>query len=205
MLVALVVLAIVGLLSWHGMTAIMRGEQHISVPLQRSFDLSRAFAQLRIDGAELAMPWNIEKAALFLQPQAIIMVRRFPDQETAFQIVRYSVAKHQFWRSVSAPLYSSRALQAALATQLQSGNTVRQSGTAVSLASRVSQVQQLQVWMRQSGWTSDNTVIQRNYQNARYMSSFGIHRTDWLPTGLRIVLTLQGKLFPITWTVLLRP
>lgn len=222
MLIAMALMAVVGLLAWRGLTAVGNGTAHIEQTLDRTKALTRAMAQLKLDAAAIATPSEIGFEPLSVSPERLTLVRHLdhPDSEatgTAFQVVSYQLAAHALWRSASPPLFDSAALRRARHTLEHEDPSIPSHASATSSTSAyltstthfalVDRVQRIawQVWLPQIGWTDDNSALQRVDEITMHPGSLLDHRTDVLPAALSLQLFTTDAPMPLTREVLLGP
>jgi general secretion pathway protein J len=117
LLVAIAIMAVVALLSWRGLDAIVRGRETITHSMAEERVFAQMFDQMRIDAREAASDDESGGPAISLDGGALQIVRAFavpPGNAPRLQVVRYRVSAGQVVRYASPPLANLGELRRAL-------------------------------------------------------------------------------------------
>ena len=184
LLVAITILAIVAVLGWRGLDAIVRERVGLTQDLEQARGIQLAFAQMQSDCSRVVQPSDVGgRTTLAADSENLTLVRTvFADnQPTQLQVVAYRVRDGRLTRYESAPTRDLReidkAWQAVLSDTVPQGVPL-QSGVGGML---------VQSWFANTpGWRAMNapptgtTVNTTNTTNAA------------MPTGLQVALQLSG-------------
>jgi len=149
LLVAIWIMAIVSIISWRGLSALVATRDRLGPEADEVRSLLTGFGQMELDLARVASPKLIPQAAspilmLSIDGNPALQILRFseplPDGGSALQQVTYSVIDGALTRASTPP---ERSVQAAVST----------TPTSVRLVAGVSSMQ-LRVWRAHEGWVT---------------------------------------------------
>ena len=179
LLVAITILAIVAVLGWRGLDAIVRARVGLTQDLEQARGIQLAFAQMQSDCSRIVLPSVIGgRTTLAADRENLIMVRTVftENQPSRLQVVTYRLRNGQLTRYESAGTRDLRELDTMWQTAL--GDPTGTQG--VQLQSGVSAMT-VHFWFNNTpGWRMANAPPPSNVSAAAAM-----------PTGLQMALQLR--------------
>jgi general secretion pathway protein J len=184
LLVAITILAIVAVLGWRGLDAIVRARVGLTQDLEQARGIQLAFAQMQSDCSRVVQPSDVGgRTTLAANSENLTLVRTvFADnQPTQLQIVAYRVRDGRLTRYESVPTRDLREIDKAWQAVL--GDTVPQ---GVPLQSGVAGML-VQAWFANTpGWRAMNAPPAGTTANTVNPANAA------MPTGLQVALQLSG-------------
>lgn len=153
LLVAITVLAIVAVLGWRGLDAIVRARVALTADLEQTRGMQLAFAQLQNDCARIADGRELRnRPTLQAEPNRLTLVRNvFADnQPTRVQVVAYRVVDGKLERRESVPVRDIRELD----TQWTAALADSDRNQPVPLQEKVISMN-LRTWSGTAGWQAN--------------------------------------------------
>ncbi len=157
MLVAITLLAVIAVIAWRGLDAMIRGRERLTDHDSRLNTLKLLYGQFQADCEHLSSPALLQRSPVELGNGQLLMVRDRRDEgrPTQWQVVAYRLDGNTVVRAASPPADNRSAVQAALIALRQpdsGGNLARALvGDAQSLSART--------WIEPGGWQTENGRI----------------------------------------------
>lgn len=174
LLVAVSVLAIVAVLGWRGLDAIIHAREGLNRDLEITRGLQLTFAQMQNDTDKIAQPATVgNRPVLEAVPGRLTLIRMVyaENQPSRVQVVSYRLRDGVLTRSESLPTRDMAALQAAwMAARAEADENA-----AVVLLRNV-QAMPMRIWIVRRGWRPVGTPVQGP-----------------APTGLEVELQLRSR------------
>lgn len=155
LLVAIAILAVVALLSWRGLDAIVRARETITRSMAEERAFAQMFDQMRIDARMAANDDEAGAPAIALEGGTLQFVRAFAVPSGApprLQVVRYRVTAGQVVRYASPPLANLGALRRALR------GDVSDTWSALPMMRGVGSIN-ARFYVPKVGWTADMSAV----------------------------------------------
>ncbi len=156
LLVAIAILAVIAVLSWRGLDAIMRGRDQITRSMADERVFAQLFDQLRIDARQAVSDDEAGDSAISMDSHGLQIVRWFaapPGTAPRLQVVRYRVSDGRVIRYASPPLANLSQLRGALGAG--EGDT----WSALPLMGGVGSIS-VRLYVPPNGWTTQMDAVQ---------------------------------------------
>ena len=204
LLVAIAILAVVALLAWRGLDAIMHARDTLTRSMSDERVFAQMFDQMAIDCRRAASDDEAGMPAISLDGGALQIVRAFavpPGAAPRLQVVRYRVADGRIVRYASPPLANLGELRRALGASGGGG------WSALPMMGGVGAIG-AQLYVPKSGWTSDMKVV--NAQLTANLNALKVPQIGQAPlarsvTGLRVRVSSPSMQWPVTRVFLVGP
>ena len=195
-MVAMVIMAIIGLMSWRALDTLVRTREYVIEKMDAINSLSRGFSQLEYDAFNIASLEKVSRPFIF-QANQLILTRQVGSSQMGnqFQVIRYRIDKGNWVREVSPIIRTPQGLSAIL----QSDNYA----SSVILAKAVNAID-IAAWSPQTGWSKDINAVYSSLQPA--LSSLPMPQMQIgsiRSLGLEIRVSVEGQKFPFRRVVLL--
>ncbi|MEJ0003223.1 MAG: prepilin-type N-terminal cleavage/methylation domain-containing protein [Pararobbsia sp.] len=195
MLVAIALLAVVAVLSYRGLDAIVRSRETLSRHMASERALSQLFAQMSVDVRNAARDDELGQPPVRVGGGALQIVRhvRVPGAAPRLQVVRYRDAGHRVVRETSPAIATLGQLRETL------GGPADDSWHALTLADGVEGFAS-QAWVPDQGFTSDMSVARDQLNAAVKAPVIPLAGNGPLPrsiTGVAVDIRLHGQPAPI--------
>jgi general secretion pathway protein J len=150
MLIAIAILAVIAVLSWRGLDAVIRARTTIENSMQDERIVAQLFDQMRIDARQAATDDEAGQPAVQIGNGSLQIVRGVfaPNSPPRLQVVRYRLSDGRIVRYASPPLSSVGEVRRALNSGDTGGgwSSIGLMGGVGSLATRV--------YIPEKGWTT---------------------------------------------------
>ncbi len=150
MLIAIAILAMIAVLSWHGLDSVIRGRAIITASMEDERVVAQLFDQMRIDARQAATDDEAGQPAVQISKGSLQIVRGLfePGTPPRLQVVRYRLTSGRIVRYASSPLANVGEVRRALSSgDTGNGwNSIPLMGGVGSFATRV--------YIPQKGWTT---------------------------------------------------
>jgi len=204
LLVAIAILAVVAILSWRGLDAIMRARDTITRSMADERVFAQMFDQMGIDCSRAASDDEAGMPAISIDGGVLQIVRAFavqPGTAPRLQVVRYRVGGGQIVRYASPPLANLGELRRALNSNGGSG------WSALPMMGGVSSIS-AELYVPKAGWTSDMNVVRSQLTsnlNALKVPQIGLAPLPRSVTGLQVRVSAPTMQWPVTRVFLVGP
>jgi general secretion pathway protein J len=195
MLVAIALLAIVAVLSYRGLDAIMRSRETLTQHMTSERALSQLFAQMSVDMRAAARDDELGQPPVRVGGGVLQIVRhvRLAGSAPRLQVVRYRDAGHRVVREISPAIATLGQLRTALS------GPADDSWHALTLADGVEGFAS-EAWVPDQGFTSDMDVARDELNAAVKAPVIPLAGNGPLPrsiTGAAVEIRLHGEAAPI--------
>jgi general secretion pathway protein J len=148
MLIAIAILAVIAVLSWRGLDAVIRARSTIENSMEDERIVAQLFDQMRIDARQAATDDEAGQPAVQIGNGSLQIVRGVfaPNAPPRLQVVRYRLTNGRIVRYASPPLANVGEVRRALSGDTGGWNSVPLMGGVGSLATRV--------FIPEKGWTT---------------------------------------------------
>ena len=197
LLVAIAILAVVALLAWRGLDAIVRGRETITRSMAEERVFAQMFDQMRIDAREAASDDEAGGLAVSLEGGALQIVRAFavpPGAAPRLQVVRYRVRDGEVVRYASPPLANLGELR----RSLRGGESGDWSALPMM---RGVDVINARLYVPKTGWTSNMQDVRAQLtdnNNGLKVPQLGNAPAPRAVTGLQVSVGSRSLAQPVT-------
>jgi general secretion pathway protein J len=196
MLIAIAILAVIAVLSWRGLDAIIRARATLTNSMEDERVMAQLFDQMRIDAREAATDDEAGQPAVAIGNGLQIVRGLFaPNTPPRLQVVRYRFNGGRIVRYASPPVANVGELRRALASSDTAAgwSAIPLMGGIGSFAARV--------YVPQRGWTTNmsdvNSKINEN-DNAVKVPQLGSGPVPRAVTGIQVAVRAPSLAVPLT-------
>jgi general secretion pathway protein J len=196
MLIAIAILAVIAVLSWRGLDAVIRGRATITASMEDERVVAQLFDQMRIDARQAATDDEAGQPAVSVANGQLQIVRGVYAVNTAprLQVVRYRLLDGRVLRFASPPLANVGEVRRALnSSDTEGWSRIALMGGVASLAARV--------YIPQKGWTTRmNDVVSQITENDNNLKvpQLGAAPLPRAVTGVQVAIGARNLAAPIT-------
>jgi general secretion pathway protein J len=197
MLVAITILAVIAILSWRGLDAVMNGRTAITNAMEDERVVAQLFDQMRIDARQAATDDEAGQPAISIGGNGVQIVRGLysVNAPPRLEVVRYRLVEGRVIRFASPPLANVGEVRRALSAGDGSDgwSSIPLMGGVSTFASRA--------YVQRTGWTTQmsdvNAQITQN-DNDLKVPQLGAAPLPRAVTGIQVALGARNLALPIT-------
>jgi general secretion pathway protein J len=195
MLIAIAILAVIAVLSWRGLDAVIRGRATITAQMEDERVVAQLFDQMRIDARQAATDDEAGQPAVSVARGSLQIVRGLfaPGAAPRLQVVRYRLADGRIVRFASPPLANIGEVRRTLGGGTEGWSSVSLLGGVGSMAARV--------YIPQKGWTTNMADVQAQItenDNNLKVPQLGNAPLPRAVSGLQVAVGAPNLAAPIT-------
>ncbi|WP_277186742.1 prepilin-type N-terminal cleavage/methylation domain-containing protein [Caballeronia sp. BR00000012568055] len=197
MLIAIAILAVIAVLSWRGLDAVMRGRATITASMEDERVVAQLFDQMRIDARQAATDDEAGQPAVSVDSGRLQIVRGLFEAGRAprLQVVRYRLSDGRIVRFASPPLSNVGEVRRSL-----SASDTAPGWSAIPLMSGVGSLA-ARVYIPQKGWTTKMSdvfaQINENDNNLK-VPQLGSAPLPRAVSGVQVAVGARNLAAPIT-------
>jgi general secretion pathway protein J len=197
MLVAITILAVIAILSWRGLDAVMNGRTTITNAMEDERVVAQLFDQMRIDARQAATDDEAGQPAIAIGGNGVQIVRGLyaVNASPRLEVVRYRLVDGRVIRYASPPLANVGEVRRALSAGdgADGWSSIPLMGGVSTFASRA--------YVQRTGWTTQmsdvNAQITQN-DNDLKVPQLGAAPLPRAVTGIQVALGAHNLALPIT-------
>jgi general secretion pathway protein J len=197
MLIAITILAVIAILSWRGLDAVMKGRTTITNAMEDERVVAQLFDQMRIDARQAATDDEAGQPAVAIGGNGVQIVRGLyaANAPPRLEVVRYRLVDGRVIRYASPPLANVGEVRRALSASdgADGWSSIPLMGGVSTFASRA--------YVQRTGWTtrmSDVNAQITQIDNDLKVPQLGSAPMPRAVTGIQVALGAHNLALPIT-------